>query len=246
MIASLLFLRLQLHFCHFDSYVPTDLSYSILCNYTTVSFTALELFNKISRGTILTTLHERGEPRMKTEKTASQTFRYEVGKPLPGYTPPPENGGQIGITDVGKLCLLIQHDKPNKAEWAALEKGFSSYSYYVSKGYPTMAVWSLKFPEPVGYVEAFTHTGIFPDDSVERYLAMELNELYVLILDGTIIRDMAIYELNSKAVKLFKDTIRRYQMKESIDVFSMEIANANICRMSPEQVFRSGHVFLTQ
>lgn len=164
-----------------------------------------------------------------------------VGKPYPGPVSQTD-GARLELGPDGDLNLFIQTRNQSAVEYASLKAGFDSYSYYEAPGEITLAAWVFKFPEPIGYLEAPFHAGLYKDGRAAKCLAQRWNTLHVTSLDGNIVRIIRLSGLNFEAVNIFHNTIRK-QLSEHVTRAGYDNAVQNLFRLTTEEIFIKGRIF---
>ena len=172
---------------------------------------------------------------------------YEVGKPFPG--PVLKNDGAIfEIGPDGDMILLIQFQQSDDLEKAALKQGFYGYSYgeyeaTMGDNKLTIASWVFKFPDPVNYVDAPFHAGLYKDDRIAKFLEVEeRNALSLYILDGNILTSIRYIGLWPHAMTLFRNTIKT-QMSEKITMEGYNEAVDWLFKLSSKEMYKRGRRF---
>ena len=165
----------------------------------------------------------------------------EVGKPFTGPIPP-NDGLHFEIGPDGDMTLLVQFHAPSAEEKAALKNGFRRYALYRHAGNLALACWVFQFPEPVSFVDAPFHAGLYTDGRVRKFLDAEQNGLQVVILDGDMVQILRYVGLQWDAMRAFKEVVQQ-QLAEAVTRarYNQEI-DILYC-LSSKELFRFGQVF---
>jgi hypothetical protein len=140
------------------------------------------------------------------------------------------------------MFFLIQLHNQSPAEKSAFRAGFDRYSFFESADPTSLAFWIFNFPSPLGFLEAPFHAGVYRDNRVDDFLRSDTNMLFTVMLDGQIVTDLRVSGLQTGAMSLFRNTIR----KQAADGISQSAYNAALNRllwMSSVQIFDAGHNF---
>lgn len=166
---------------------------------------------------------------------------FSVGAPFPGPVPQTD-GAVFELLPGGGMIFLIQLHKQRPAEKSALRTGFNRYSFFESADPTSLAFWVFNFPAAVGFMEAPFHAGLYSDNRVDDFLLSDTNMLFTVMLDGPIITDLRVSGLQTGAMSLFRNTVRK-QAAEGISLRDYHAALYRLHRMSPAQIFNAGHIF---
>jgi len=167
----------------------------------------------------------------------------EVGKPFPSVYP--QNDALIfEISPEGAMTLMIQIRDPSQQEAAALQAGFTSYSWYEAPD--GQGCWVWKFPAPLGYMDSPFNAQLYQDGRAVKLLEHPYwNMLQVYVLDGPIVKIIRTSGLQPAAVAAFHATVRRQLLRGSDKGQNDASVNA-LYRMKSKEIYQKGKQFKHQ
>jgi hypothetical protein len=168
------------------------------------------------------------------------TFAVNEPFPIPGMIPPRE-GAILEMTSTGPM-VIIQMPGLTRDERRAFKKGFKRYSYL--EAFP-VSCWVFDFPPPFNPVDTSFNSRIVDSTWIDNFLDTSegvKNALDFLLLDGDILRGIKRFGLDSEAVMLFQDTIRK-QMAADYGPAEYDGALGGLFTRTTDELFKMGRVF---
>lgn len=172
---------------------------------------------------------------------------FTVGQPFPGAVPHRE-GAIMELWEIG-LVVVTQFPGLRTNELEAFHRGFKTYSYLESPTPVPIAVWVFDFPDPHGQIDSTFNARFVERDLIEDHLdggkTGVKNGLYFFLLERDILRGMKLVGLDSEAVEVFHDTIRK-QLSMDYGRADYEACLGGLFTHTTRELFEMGRKFQRQ
>lgn len=140
-----------------------------------------------------------------------QTLQFAVDQPCP-LPVPTTDGPTLEMTREGELVMFVQLPGATKKEIKAFRDHIKGHGCLVQTvlGVP-LILWAFKFQAPLRVMDMAFDSRLYAHDGPELYLHSEANALFILLVDGQIVKGIKTLGLDWRHVEAFKGGLRQQQ-----------------------------------